>query len=228
MTYIIIGLGNFGVALAERLTAMGHEVIGVDTDMNRVEEYKNTIGSTICLNVTEATALKVLPLDDADEVIVTIGELVSDSVLSVALLKQHGVKRLVARASNKLHRTILEAIGVDDVIMPEAQAAEEFAMSLESPAIKGVYLVSETHHLIELEIPSILVSQTPAQANLTENFGVQLVAVKRQCTRKNVFGKESLYYEVTDPATDGFKFENNDRIVVFGEIKALQKLRKIG
>lgn len=228
MTYIIIGLGNFGVALAERLTAMGHEVVGVDSDMNRVEEYKNTIGSTICLNITEATALSALPLDDADEIIVTIGEVVSDSVLAVALLKQHGVKRLVARASNKLHRTILETIGVDDVIMPEAQAAEEFAMSLESTLIQGAYTVSETHQLIEIEIPSILVAQTPEQAALSENFGVHLVAVKRRRVRKNVFGKDSFYYEVADTAAEGFKFENNDRLVVFGDIKALQKLCKIG
>jgi trk system potassium uptake protein len=226
MTYIIIGLGNFGVALAERLTAMGHEVIGVDTNMNRVEEYKNSIGSTICLNVTEAATLKLLPLDDADEVIVTIGELVSDSVLSVALLKQHGVKRLVARASNPLHRTILEAIGVDEVIMPEAQAAEEFALSLESPLVRGVYEVSETQRLVEMEIPPILVSQTLDQANLAENFGVKLVAVKRQFVRKNLFGQESVYYDVADMDMDGFRFMQNDRIVIFGDIKAVQKICK--
>ena len=52
MTYIVIGLGNFGVSLAERLTRMGHDVIGVDSDINLVEEYKNTISSTICLNLT--------------------------------------------------------------------------------------------------------------------------------------------------------------------------------
>lgn len=68
MTYIIIGLGNFGVALAERLTAIGHDVIGVDTNMNLVEEYKNTIGSTICINVSDAASLKMLPLADTDVV----------------------------------------------------------------------------------------------------------------------------------------------------------------
>ncbi len=226
MTYIIIGLGNFGVALAERLTAIGHDVIGVDADMNLVEEYKNTIGSTICINVSDAASLKMLPLADADEVLVTLGENVGESVLVVALLKQHGVKRLVARAGNRLHRTILEAIGVDEVIMPETYAAELYALSAETEAVKGAYVATETHQLVEYEIPNILVSQSLAQANFKATFGVQLVAVKRQKSKLNLLGKNSLYYEVIDHETPDFVFEEHDHILLFGDIKSLQHLQK--
>ena len=226
MTYVIVGLGNFGVALAERLTALGHEVVGVDSNMNLVEEYKNTIGSTICINLADAASLQMLPLSDADEVIVTLGEHVGNSVLVVALLKQHGVKRLVARSGNRLHRTILEAIGVDEVIMPESYAAELFSISSEVEEVKGAYIATETHQLVELEVPDILVSQTPAQANLTETFGLDLVGVKRRFTKKSLFGKDEFYYEMADMKAENFRFAANDRMLLFGNIAALQKIKK--
>lgn len=225
MTYIVIGLGNFGISLAERLTRLGHDVIGVDSDINLVEEYKNTISSTICLNLVDSASLKMLPLDDAHQVIVTLGEKVGNSVLIVALLKQHGVKHLVARAGSKLHQTILEAIGVDEVIMPESYAADLFALSAESPQIKGAYPVTDTHQFLELEIPHILVSQTLIQANLNEMFHVQLVGVKRRKVKLNVLGANSFYYEMADLNAE-FNFQEYDRILLFGEIKALHKLQK--
>ncbi len=226
MTYIIIGLGNFGVALAERLTAIGHDVIGVDANMELVEEYKNTITSTICINISDAASLKMLPLAEADEVVVTLGEDVGESVLVVALLKQHGVKRLVARAGNRLHRTILEAIGVDEVIMPETYAAELFALSSEAEAVKGAYVATDTHQLVEYEIPNILVSQSLAQAQLTDNFGVQLVGVKRLYAKKSLFGKNESYYEMVDMTLPDFHFMPNDRILLFGNMESLQKFKK--
>ncbi|MGN0186781.1 MAG: potassium channel family protein [Paludibacteraceae bacterium] len=226
MTYVIVGLGNFGVALAERLTALGHEVVGVDSNMNLVEEYKNTIGSTICINLADAASLQMLPLADADEVIVTLGEHVGNSVLVVALLKQHGVKRLVARAGNRLHRTILEAIGVDEVIMPESYAAELFSISSEVEEVKGAYIATETHQLVELEVPDILVSQTLDQANLTETFGLDLVGVKRRFTKKSLFGKDEFYYEMVDAKAENFRFAANDRMLLFGNVTALQKIKK--
>ena len=226
MLYVIIGLGNFGVALAEHLTELGHEVVGVDSNMNLVEEYKNTIGSTICLNLADSVSLQMLPLADADEVIVTLGEDVGNSVLVVALIKQHGVKRLVARAGNRLHRTILEAIGVDEVIMPENCAAKLFSISSEVAAVKGAYIATDTHQLVELEVPDMLVSQTPAQANLTETFGLDLVGVKRCFTKKSLFGKNESYYEMADMKAENFRFAAGDRMLLFGDVAALQKIKK--
>ena len=73
MNYLIIGLGNFGVALATRLTTMGHDVCGVDADMRIVEEYKSQISTTMCVNIIDQVSIKALPLDDADAVIVALG-----------------------------------------------------------------------------------------------------------------------------------------------------------
>lgn len=226
MMYIVIGLGNFGVALSEKLTAMGHEVIGVDSNINLVEEYKNSIGSTICVNIADESSLQMLPLSDADEVVVALGEHVGNSVLVVALLKQYGVKRLVARASNKLHRTILEAIGVDEVLMPELHAADLYALSSEAKQIKSAFVIDEAHQIIEMEIPKILVTQSVSQVNFEGTFNVSLIAVKRRKTKLNVFGKNSFLYEMENYKSPDFLFEEFDRVLLFGDIKSLQKIER--
>lgn len=226
MMYVVIGLGNFGVALSEKLTAMGHEVIGVDSNINLVEEYKNSIGSTICVNIADESSLQMLPLSDADEVVVALGEHVGNSVLVVALLKQYGVKRLVARASNKLHRTILEAIGVDEVLMPELHAADLYALSSESKQIKSAFVIDEAHQIIEMEIPKILVTQSVSQVNFEGTFNVSLIAVKRRKTKLNVFGKNSFLYEMENHESADFLFEEFDRVLLFGDIKSLQKIER--
>ena len=104
MNYLIIGLGNFGVALATRLTSMGHDVTGVDADMRVVEEYKSQITTTMCVNIIDQVAIKSLPLEDTDVVIVTLGNHIGESIVIVSLLKQTGVKHIVARAANPMHR----------------------------------------------------------------------------------------------------------------------------
>ena len=111
MKCIIIGLGNFGMALAQRLTAMGYEVIGVDKDIDKVNAYKDSIKNTICLNLNNEQAARNLPLKDADLNIVSLGKDAGASILTVAILKQNGAKRIIVRAISTLHKTVLEAMG---------------------------------------------------------------------------------------------------------------------
>ena len=82
MKYIVIGLGYFGSKLASNLTSMGHEVIGIDKHSERLDELKDSITTVMKLDSTSINALKSLPLNDADAVIVAIGEDVGSSILT--------------------------------------------------------------------------------------------------------------------------------------------------
>ena len=92
MKYIIIGLGSFGASLAEKLTAQGNEVIGIDINMQKVEALKEKISHTICLDATDEHTVNGLPLKDTDIVIVAIGENQGTNVMVSALLKNLKVK----------------------------------------------------------------------------------------------------------------------------------------
>ena len=227
MNYLIIGLGNFGVALATRLTTMGHDVTGVDADMRVVEEYKSQITTTMCVNIIDQVAIKSLPLEDTDVVIVTLGNHIGESIVIVSLLKQAGVKHIVARAANPMHRTILETIGVDEVIEPEKTTADIWSYSAEAEKIKGIYIIDHEHQILECQIPEILKGQSLTEANIEETFDVKLIAVKRRRSKFNFLGSRELEYEVVNTNEEpDYRFSANDQIVIYGSTRELDRFKK--
>lgn len=106
MRYLILGLGIYGSNLAVDLTDMGHEVIGVDNRQANVDALRDSISSVYRIDVTDETSLSMLPINNVDLVIVTIGENFGASIKVVAMLKRMRVKHIYARAIDTLHESI--------------------------------------------------------------------------------------------------------------------------
>ena len=123
MKYLVIGLGHFGRTLAEVLTDNGHEVIGIDLNEHRVDDVKNRISVAYIMDATEREALRVLPLDEIDSAIVTIGHSLDFSLRVVAALKELKVKSIFARALDATHKSILSAMNIEKIFIPESYAA---------------------------------------------------------------------------------------------------------
>lgn len=130
MKYLIIGLGNFGSTLACKLTDMGHDVIGVDNSEHRIEEIEEKIAVSYIMDATEKAALKSLPLDDIDCAIVAIGQSMDTSLRAVASLKELKVAHIYARALDLTHKSILKAMNIQKIFIPESFAAGIFAEKL--------------------------------------------------------------------------------------------------
>lgn len=123
MKYLVIGLGNFGRTLACKLTDMGHDVIGVDSNEQRVESIKDRISVAYIMDATEKEALMSLPLDEIDCVVVAIGQSMDCSLRTVATLKELDVMRIYARALDVTHMSILRAMSIQKIFIPESFAA---------------------------------------------------------------------------------------------------------
>lgn len=132
MKYLVIGLGNFGRTLAEELTDQGNDVIGIDISEHSIEAIKDRISVAYILDATTKAALKALPLDDIDCAIVAIGQSMDSSLRTVAALKELGVKQIYARALDATHRSILSAMSIQRIFIPESYAARIFASKLTS------------------------------------------------------------------------------------------------
>lgn len=130
MKFLIIGLGCFGKTLAEALTDKGHDVIGVDNKEHRVEEVKDRISVAYIMDATERAALRELPLDEIDCAIVAIGQSMDHSLRTVAALKQLSVDKIYARALDSTHQSILSAMNIQKIFIPESYAARIFADNL--------------------------------------------------------------------------------------------------
>ena len=131
MKCLIIGLGTFGSTLATDLTNKGHEVMGVDHVEQRVEDIKDNIAVAYIMDATERVALKQLPLSEMECAIVCIGQSMDNSLRTVAALKELGVEKVYARAIDATHQSILQAMQIKEIFIPEEYAARIFADKLE-------------------------------------------------------------------------------------------------
>src|SRR5690606_6449873 len=172
MKYIVIGLGSFGSAIAINLTKAGHEVMGVDLDVNRIEALKEQVTHAIALDATDEYAVQELPLQETDVVIVAIGENIGANIMSTAILKQHQARRLVSRAISQVHQTVLEAMQVDTVINPEDEAADIWAIKLAMKGVHDVHYLAGPYYVIEVEVPKGMVDQSLESLALVEKYKV--------------------------------------------------------
>ncbi len=127
MKCLIVGLGNFGRELATRLTDAGHEVIGVDVDERLVDEIKERISVAYILDASERKALRVLPFDELDCVVVAIGGRMDDSLRAVLVLRDYVRSGFYVRALDEAHGEVLKAMGVEGIFYPEGFSARLFA-----------------------------------------------------------------------------------------------------
>ena len=224
MKFIVIGLGNFGSALAARLTSMAHEVIGVDSNRSKVELYKDVITQTISLDSTSEQAMNTLPLKEVDYAIVAIGENFGASVMTTALLKQAGVKKLVSRAISPLHHKVLETLGVDHILRPEDDAASRFADSVLFAGVSNSFEVADDYRIIEADLPDRYDGLTLSEVDFTNRYSLLVLTILRTIETKSIFGQIIKTKKSLGLPSANQKLLKGDEVVIFGRLKDIEKL----
>jgi trk system potassium uptake protein TrkA len=224
MKFLIVGLGNFGSSLAARLTSMGHEVIGIDAKREKTESFKDVITQTICLDSTNEQALSTLPLKECDYAIVTIGEDFGASVMTTALLKQAGVKKLVSRAINPLHYKVIEALGVDHILQPEHDAASRFADSIIFSGLSDSFDVTDDYKIIEARLPDRYDGLLLSEVDFTNRHSLLVLTIIRTEESKSIFGQMQRREKSLGLPSAGLKLLKDDQVVLFGKMKDIESL----
>ncbi|MDP2317885.1 MAG: TrkA family potassium uptake protein [Acidobacteriota bacterium] len=176
----VIGLGRFGSAMAATLAELGHDVIGVDGDQERVQQSADVITQAIQLDATDAKALRAAGIQDVDVAVVSIGENIESSLLVVMQLRELGIENIVAKAVTPLHGRILEKLGVTRVIFPEREMAIRVAHSLVKPNTLDYIELSRDYSIMELPASAAFVGRTLKQLELRPRLGLTLIAIKRR------------------------------------------------
>jgi trk system potassium uptake protein TrkA len=216
MKYIIVGLGNFGASLAEKLTAQGNEVIGIDNRMTKVDLYKEKISHTICMDATDEYTVSGLPHKETDIVIIAIGEDQGANVMSTALFKNFQVKRLISRAIDPLHEKVLMAIGVDEIVHPEEETAERWAKKLCLTNVIDSFELSNDFSIIEIEVPKQFVGKTIKEIELRSKYNLLALTTIRKTEVKSFVGKTRNEDQVQGVASSNTVLNENDILVVYG------------
>jgi trk system potassium uptake protein TrkA len=224
MNFIVIGLGNFGASLAKKLTALGHEVIGVDKDLAKVEFFKDTIKNTISMDITDIHALKTLPLKDCDMVAVCIGHDFGSSVMTTALLRKLGVENIYGRESALVHKTVLNALGVINTINPEYDTATVFAEKLIMTGVWSIYSISDDIKIAEVSIPEEFIGKSISQVDLTDSQNVEIIALKHLDAKHSTPSLEKWIATDSRNFTKEIILEKNMRFVLKRDIIDFLKL----
>src|SRR3989339_2207235 len=199
MKFIVIGLGLFGSALAAKLTRYGNEVIGVDSQMSKVEALKDVLTHVVCLDSTDPQAAANLPVMDTDVVIVSIGEDEGANIKTTALMKQMKAKRIISRAISPLHEMILEAMGVDEILRPEEKMAERWALKLNTRGVVDSFELKGDYTIIEAVIPKHLFGKKLEDAGLRRNYKVVVLSTIEQVNSRSLFGRAKQQSIIQEP-----------------------------
>ena len=175
--FAVIGLGHFGASLARRLEAMGHTVLGIDSDMARVQAIADDITSAVALDATTEDALQEVDIGAFGTAIVGIDDDFEASALVTAGLKGLGIPRVICLAKTRRHRDILLRIGVDQVILSDEDSGVRLAETLALPEMLERVLLDADHSLAELKAPASLVAQP--LSNLAQS-DVTVILIQRQ------------------------------------------------
>lgn len=205
----VVGLGTFGSHLVRELAELGVEVLAVDSEEACVDGVKEDAAFAAALDVTDRGALERLPLAELDAVIVTIGENFRSAMLVTAHLLHLKPKRLICRAGSATHGQLLRALGISEIIEPEAVAAAQVAHAMAYRGGLGSYELAEGHSILEVSAPPTLVGKTLGELDLRQKHQVNLVTVKRRATAGGA-------YQVVGVPGPDFAFAVGDVLVLFG------------
>ncbi|EXX85826.1 potassium uptake system protein [Paenibacillus darwinianus] len=177
--FVIIGMGRFGSSLGKELIELGYEVLGIDMDEEIVNEMSHALTHTVAADSTDEEALRSLGVRNFDCGVVAIGDDIQASILTAILLKDLGVKQVVAKAMSELHGRVLEKIGVDRVIYPERDMGVRVAHQLVSPNLLDYIELSKDYTIAELAVPKCLDGMSLQELNPRAKFGCSIVAINK-------------------------------------------------
>ncbi|MDD4801510.1 MAG: TrkA family potassium uptake protein [Syntrophomonas sp.] len=176
--FAVIGMGRFGESLARELTRMGHEVLAIDLDEERVNYAVEYATHAVQADTMDEQVLKNLGIGNFDAVIVAIGENIQSNILTTIIAKELGAKKVIAKAKNAMHGKVLDKIGADIVVYPERDMALKLARSLVSHNFVEQINLSTNYSIIEIFTPQLFVNKNLADINLRNMLRVTVLAIR--------------------------------------------------
>lgn len=211
--FVVIGLGRFGSSIAKTLYNLGYDVLGIDSDEEIVQSMSDSITHAVQADATDENTLKALGVRNFDVGIVSIGQDIQASILVTLILKEMGIKFVVAKAQNELHGKVLYKIGADRVIFPERDMGIRVAHNLVSSNILDYIELSPDFSIVEITAIPEWYDKTLKELDMRVKHGLNVMAIKRN---------EDV---LVSPKADDVILKG-DILVVVGQNKDIEKLEK--
>lgn len=223
MKIIVFGLGNFGMSLALSLTETGNEVIGIDRQMDKINLVKDKISHVICMDSTNELAYDAVPLNDADKVVVAIGESEGAAIITTAIIKKLSEVKIISRALSPIHDTVLEAMGIYSIIHPEQESADRLTKQINFKSTLENYQLDNNFTISEVKAKKEFYGKSLEELDSIDKYHLTLVTIIRQKEKRNLIGKKNIIKESIGRPSPQTVIEDGDVLVVYGHNKDIEK-----
>lgn len=212
--FAILGLGYFGVTVAEELRRQHNEVLGVDRDERRVNAMADILNHAVVADVTDEKALAELSLEQYDAVVIDVDDNLEASMICTLHVQELGAREVWVKAHSDAHYKLLSKLGAEHIVYPEYDTGQRVAESLHYHAMVDFIRLGERQFIVELQTTERLSEAFRSVADLElDQDSLALVAIKRN--------DEVLRNPGNDTALEGI-----ESLVLMGDLDALRKLGK--
>lgn len=211
--FVVIGLGRFGGSIVRELIEQGADVMAIDKDHERVDEFASIATQAVVADTTDESVLKSLGVRNFEQVIVAIGENIQASILTTLMLKEIGVKKITVKAQNDYHAKVLHKIGADKVVHPERDMGIRIAHNILSNNVLDYLELSDEHSIMEIKANDKLAGYTLIELDIRAKYGINIVAIKR--------GDDI----IVSPQAD-MEIERDDILIIIGSDADINRFEK--
>lgn len=214
-TYLVIGLGRFGTAVARKLQELGNEVMVMDEREEQVQKLADHVTHAVVGDARDEEVLASLGVRNFDCAIVAIGQDLAASVLITLNLKSLGVPQVICKAQDELQKRALEKLGADRVLIPEREMGLKLAQNLTATSVLDYVELSKDSGLAEIRTPRSWVGKTLLEIDVRKKFGVTVAAMRKADGDLTVF------------VDANYRLEADDELVVVGSNDDLDRVQKL-
>ncbi|OQY40926.1 MAG: potassium transporter KtrA [Fusobacteriia bacterium 4572_74] len=216
-SYLVVGLGRFGLSIAQTLYEADSEVLAIDTNEELIQEAinNNIIDNALILDATDENALKEIGASNFDIAFVGIGSNIQGSIMTTLNLKELGVKKIIAKALTKSHGKVLKKIGADEVIYPEEYMGHKIAMLAMEPNMMEHMRFSKDFLLVEFKAPSSFWGKNLMELGARDSYNINIVGIKKSDGELN-----------SSPRATSV-IEKGDTLLVITDSKTSRELEKL-
>lgn len=212
--FLVIGLGRFGKSVAETLALLDNDVLVIDTDPKVLKSVEDVVTRTAIADCTSPEVLVSLGSKNIDCAIVCVGNDIQSSILITMACKEVGIKYIVVKAINEVHKKVLEKIGADMVVFPEDFMGKKIGQMLSSPKTHEIAQLNDDFKIIEMLTPESWKGKTIQALNAREKYRINIVFIKKCDNRVMLPEAETI-------------LENGDILIIAGTFDALGKIEKL-
>lgn len=213
-SFCVIGLGKFGQTVATTLAENGKQVMIIDQNADAVTPLADTVTHAVIGDPTNESVIRASGIEDYECAIICISGNINDNILLCIMLRELGVKHIVARAVNEGHRKVLSHIGVDEIVFPEQDMGEKLAFKLSRNNVTE-FIEFSGYQLVEMNVPKDWIGKTIINLDIRKKYGINVIAVTNSET------------EIADVSPSPTRaFTNKDRITIIASDENMDKIMK--